>query len=167
MVGRRGRAKGMLLGLGGLYQSKRTNISNENSALSQINVDFSINGSGYQALLAGSGSWADPISGEPFWTYGLLAQAGYFVARANQLYAQYNLLLPGDLEGDWETFHSLTLGWSYFPYLWTNRWKFTAEAGYLFSALSKTIVSPSGSLGWLPSEEAGQGNLKLQVLFGF
>ena len=110
---------------------------------------------------------AETGSGEPFWNYGLLAQAGYFVARASQLYAQYNLLSPGDLEGDWETFHSVTLGCSYFPYLWTNRWKFTGEAGFLFSALSKTVVEPSGTLGWLPSDEAGQAYLKLQVLFGF
>ena len=167
MVGRRGRARGMMLGLSGLYQSKQTNISNENSALTQANLDFSINGSGYQAVLAGSGTWTDPINGAPFWTYGLLTQAGYFVARPIQLYAQYNVLSPGDLEGDWETFHSVTLGCSYFPYLWTNRWKFTAEAGFLFSALNKTIVEPSGSLGWLPSDEAGQAYLKLQVMFGF
>ena len=61
----------------------------------------------------------------------------------------------------------MSLGCTYFPNLWTNRWRFTAEAGYLVSALNKTIVQPSGSLGWLASDEAGQGYLKLQVVFGF
>ena len=74
---------------------------------------------------------------------------------------------PGDQPGTLDPFHSLSAGYNYFPYLWTNRWKLSAEAGYQFSAMNQTIVDPSGSLGWLASDEAGQGFLKLQLQFGF
>ena len=167
MVGRPGRAQVTMLGLSGAYQSKQSKGSEENNAGAQVNLDLNVNGDGYQVVVAGSATWLDPINAEAFTNYGLMAQGGYFVGRATQLYAQYNLLHPGDQPGDLEVFNSVTLGASYFPYLWTNRWKLSAEAAYLFSALSNTVVEPSGSLGWLASDEPGQAYLKLQAQFGF
>jgi hypothetical protein len=68
---------------------------------------------------------------------------------------------------DLESFNSITAGISYLPFLWTNRWKFSAEVGYLFDALNETIVEPSGSLGWLASDESGQTYFRIQAQFGF
>lgn len=167
MVGRRGRARVMMLGLSGAYQWKQTETSEQNDAAAQLNVDLNFNGDGYQVVFAGSGTWRDPVDAGSFWNYGLLAQGGYFIGKGSQLYAQYNLLSPGDQPGDLESFHSIAGGLNFFPYLWTNRWKLTAEVGYQFSALDRTIVEPSGSLGWLASDEEGQAFVKLQSQFGF
>ena len=74
---------------------------------------------------------------------------------------------PGDCRAILESFNSITAGISYFPFQWTNRSEFSAEVDYLFDALNETIVEPSGSLGWLPSDEPGQTNFRIQTQFGF
>jgi len=118
-------------------------------------------------MAAGSWTWRDPEAADSFSNYGLLLQGGYFVAEHVQVYGQYNFISPGDQPGDLESFNSITAGVSYFPFLWTNRWKFSAEVGHLFDALNDTIVEPSGSLGWLPSDEPGQTYFRVQAQFGF
>ena len=165
VVGRRGRPRGILLGLSGGYQIEEDASAFENSA--QLNADISFNGDGYQAMAAGSWTWRDPEAVNSFSNYGLLLQGGYFVAEHVQVYGQYNFISPGDQPGDLESFNSVTAGISYFPFLWTNRWKFSGEIGYLFDALNETIVDPSGSLGWLASDEPGQTYLRIQAQFGF
>ena len=165
LIGRRGRSQGILLGIAGVYQDDEANSGFDNTA--QLNADISLNGDGYQILAAPSWTWFDPKTGSSFSNYGFLLQAGYFVADHVQVYGQYNFISPGDQPGDLENFNSVTTGVSYFPFLWTNRWKLSAEVGYLFDALNKTIVTPSESLGWLPSNVAGQTYFRLQAQFGF
>jgi hypothetical protein len=174
LVGRRGRPRGVLLGLAGGYQVEEDASAFDRSA--QLNADISFNGDGYHAMVAGSWTWRDPVAADSFSNYGLLVQGGYFVAKHWQVYGQYNFISPGDQAGtptcsppqcDPESFNSITGGVSYFPFLWTNRWKFSAEVGHLFDALNKTIVEPSGSLGWLASDEAGQTYFRIQAQFGF
>jgi hypothetical protein len=165
LVGRRGRPTGALLGLAGGYQVEEDASALDSSA--QLNADISFNGDGYQAMAAGSWTWRDPDATDSFSNYGLLVQGGYFVAEHVQVYGQYNFISPGDQPGDLESFNSITAGISYFPFLWTNRWKFSAEVGYLFDALNETIVEPSGSLGWLASDEPGQTYIRIQAQFGF
>lgn len=173
-VGRRGRPRGILLGLAGGYQVEEDTSAFDRSA--QLNTDISFNGDGYHAMVAGSWTWRDPVTADSFSNYGLLVQGGYFVAKHWQVYGQYNFISPGDQAGtptcsppqcDPESFNSITGGVSYFPFLWTNRWKFSAEVGHLFDALNKMIVEPSESLGWLASNEAGQTYFRIQAQFGF
>jgi len=165
VVGRRGRPNGILVGLAGGYQVEQDSSAFDRVA--QFNADVSFNGDGYQAMAAGSWTWRDPGAGSSFSNYGLLLQGGYFVTKDVQAYGQYNLVSPGDQPGNLEAFNSVTAGVSYFPFAWTNRWKFSAEVGYLFDALNDTIVDPSGSLGWLSSDEPGQTYFRIQAQFGF
>ena len=165
IIGRKGRSQGVLLGLGGVYQFEEAQSSVDRVA--QLNADISFNGNGYQAILAASLTQFEPSVGEAFNNYGMLVQGGYFFTTHMQTYAQYNLISPGDQPGDLETFHSIGAGVNYFPFIWANRWKFSAEIAHMFDTLNKTIVAPSTSLGWLESDEAGQSYLRLQAQFGF
>jgi len=169
LVGRRGRARGILLGVAGAYQRDWKDSSTGTAAekSSQLIADISFNGDGYQALVSGTWMWLDPKVGQDYNNYGLLAQGGYFIAEPWQLYGRYDLISPGDMPGSQDTFNALAVGVNYFPFSWTNRWKFSGEAGYLFESLDRTIVSPSGSLGWLASDDDGQWNLRFQTQFGF
>jgi hypothetical protein len=133
----------------------------------QLSFDLSFNGNGYQAMVAGSMTWREPQVGDAFYNYGILVQGGYFVAEKLQVYGQYNLISPGDQPGTLEDFHSITAGVSYFPFVRTNRWKFSGELGYLFDAINNTLVTPSGTLGWLASDEDGQLYARIQAQFGF
>lgn len=166
-VGRRGRSRAVMLGLSGAYQGKRIEVTEGARRAGQLNADVSFNGDGYQIVIAGSATWLEPAGGDSFTNYGLLAQGGFFVTPESQLYAQYNLVDPGDQPGNLKAFNSIAFGYSYFPFEWTNRWKFSAELGHLFEALNDTIVAPSGALGWLPATNGGQTYLKLQAQFGF
>jgi len=165
IIGRKGRSQGVLLGAGGAYQFEKDPSTFDRIA--QLNADVSFNGDGYQVIAAASWTRHEPEVGAAYNNYGFLAQGGYFFTNHSQAYAQYNLISPGDQPGDLETFNSITTGVNYFPFLWTNRWKFSMEIAHLFDTLNKTIVESTRSLGWLPSDEDGQTYLRLQAQFGF
>ncbi len=167
MVGRRGRAQVMMLGVSGGAQGKFGSDVSGNRSAAQANVDLNFNGSGFQAVVASSMTFKNPVEEDSFVNFGLLAQIGAFVLDPLQLFSQYNLLAPGTQGGGLENFNSLAFGVNYFPFLWTNRWKLTFEGGVLFNALNETLVAPSGSLGWLASNEGPQGYLRVQAQFGF
>lgn len=167
MIGRRGRQKVMMLGISAAGQGSPGRDLDGTKAAGQLNFDLNFNGSGYQAVLAGSSTIVRPVGGSTYANFGLLAQVGVFVLDPLQLFTQYNLISPGTQPGNLESFNSLALGVNYFPFLWTNRWKLTLEGGVLFNALSNTLVQPSGSLGLLASNEAPQGYLRVQAQFGF
>jgi len=165
IIGRKGHSQGVLLGLGGVYQFEKDQSTLDRIA--QLNADISFNGDGYQAILATSWTRHEPRAGNSYNNYGMLVQGGYFITDHTQIYAQYNLISPGDQPGELETFHSIGAGINYFPFAWTNRWKFSGEIAYMFDTLNKTIVAPSSSLGWLESDKAGQTYLRFQAQFGF
>lgn len=167
VVGRPGRADGVLLGLSGGYQTSKQDVEGDRREGAQVNADLSFNGDGYHALLAASATWRDPEGSSGFTNYGALAQLGWFLSQSGQVYAQYNWLGAGSQPGDLGDFNSLTVGYSWFPFQWTNRWKLSFEGGYLFSALDDTVVEPASALGWFPSDERGQAYLRLQAQVGF
>lgn len=165
IIGRRGRSKGILLGLAGVLQPGENESGTGKSA--QLNVDLSFNGDGYQAMLAASLTRLEPRYFDSFINYGILLQGGYFFTTHLQAYTQFDLVSPGDQPGELETFHSITAGVNYFPFPWRNRWKFSLELAHMSDIINKTIVEPSRSLGWQPSDEKGQTYLRLQAQFGF
>ena len=165
LIGRKGRSQGVLLGLGAGYQSEKDQSVLDRVA--QLNADISINGNGYQAMLATSLTQHVPREESSFTNYGMLVQAGYFFTEHFQAYTQYNLVSPGDQPGDLDTFRSISAGVNYFPFSWTNRLKFSAEIAHLFSIFNNTIVAPSDSLGWLPGDKDNQTYFRLQAQFGF
>lgn len=139
----------------------------------QVNVDLSISGDGIQTMIAASWTSAtqdflNPMTAVPSLNnFGLIVQGGVLVAPRHQLYMQYNLVSPGFDSGRFTNFNSLTAGYSFFPFIRTNRWKISAEAGYLFNALDDTLVPAAGELGFLSSADPGQVYARIQGQFGF
>lgn len=118
LIGRRGRPRGMLLGIGAGYEDKKSDPMPDPTMIEsggQLNLDLSFNGNGYQAMVAGSMTFPDPQTGDSYYNYGLLVQGGYFFAEKLQVYGQYNLISPGDQPGTLEDFHSIMTGVSLFP----------------------------------------------------
>ncbi|MEN8148842.1 MAG: porin [Planctomycetota bacterium] len=165
LVGRPGRADGSMLGVGFLYQYRSNDPLLVENAM-QLNVDYSMNGDGWQGMVAVSMTWLDDDINGSDSVWGLMAQLGYFIADAHQVYGQFNHVNPGTMD-QFNSFSSLCVGVNWFPMIWTNRWKFSLEGGILMSALNDTIVAESGSLGWLSSDEKGQMYLRLQLQMGF
>ena len=167
MIGRRGRSRGILFGIGAGYEDKETSTTDPIESGAQLNLDISFNGSGFQAMVAGSMTFPDPLLGDSYYNYGVLVQGGYFFTKKLQVYGQYNLVSAGDQPGNIEDFNSISAGVNYLPFEWTNRWKFSGEVAYLADAINNTLVGPSGGLGWLASDEDGQTYFRIQAQFGF
>lgn len=166
MIGRRGRPFGVLVGLGpGYLVRERRDM--EVRRQGQVNLDLSVNGDGYQAMLAGSWTRSDPVGDVSYNSYGFYAQGGYFLTDTWQAYVRYDFVSPGDQPGDLENFNAASVGVNWLPFSSTNRWKISGELGRTFGTLDNTIVQPSGNLGWLDSDQAGQTLLRLQAQFGF
>jgi len=178
-TGRRGGDFGLLLGWAAGYHvdlsAGGTSTAPRNNG--QANIDLSINGDGFHVLMSTVWTYAiiDPATrSEPpeskiyhYNSIGVMVQGGYFIAPQHQLYAQYNLVSPGPNPGRFTNYTSLTFGYSFFPFIRTNRWKFSAEAGYLFNAIDNTLVPDKVSLGYHNTDEDGQFSFRLQTQFGF
>lgn len=173
LISRRGRDFGVLLGLSGGYHhswanDNSNNVSSYGQDNGQANIDLSINGSGYQIMVAGVWNYLlNATSAAPSYNnWGLMVQGGVFVAPKHQLFAQYNLVTPGSDKDGYGDYNSITVGYNFLPFEETNNWKFTAEAGYLFNSIDDSLVSPSSSLGYYASDE-GQVYGRLQAQIGF
>jgi hypothetical protein len=165
LVGRKGRSLGVLLGVGSGYTVAGPNApAGTPQHTGQVTVDVSVGGDGFQAMVYGMWNW-EAVSGLRS-TWGLVAQAGYFIFEPWQVYAQYSLVHPGQIAG-LIPFNALTLGTSAFPFNWTNRIKLSLEGGLLFNAINSTLVNPTPANGWLSADAGNQYYLRAQLQFGF
>jgi hypothetical protein len=166
LVGRRGRASGILLGMSGAYQVRdKTSTAYRDAA--QLNLDVGFNGDGYNLFFAGSWTTREAQGGTWSNVYGIVGQGTYFVSDHTYLYGRFDGVLTGTAPEASEDFTSYSAGVGWLPFLWTNRWKVNAEVGYLPQVLNDTLVEPSGMLGFLSSDERNQWTLRLQFQFGF
>ena len=165
-IGRRGRAFGVLFGAAAEYQySQADGDLNTGKHSGSVTADISFSGNGFQTLTYGEVSW-ERIDGELQYVWGFVTQGGYFVNKMWQLYAEYDHLNPGNLEG-FSNYNVLSLGSNVFPFEWTNKYRVTVEGGLLFNPLSDTLVPPTVTLGWLPAVSGNQYRIRIQFVFGF
>lgn len=165
LVGRKGRSLGVLLGVGSGYAIAGPNApATDPNHSGQVTIDLSVGGNGFQAMAYGMWNW-QAVDGVRS-TWGFVAQAGYFILEPWQVYAQYSLVHPGQIDG-LIPFNALTLGTSAFPFNWTNRIKLSLEGALLFNAINSTLVNPNPVIGWLPADAGNQYSLRAQLQFGF
>jgi len=165
LVGRKGRPLGVLLGVGSGYAVTGPNaVAFTPRHSGQVTVDLTVGGDGFQAMAYGMWNW-EAVGGVRS-TWGFVAQGGYFILEPWQVYAQYSLVHPGQIDG-LIPFNALTLGTSAFPFTWTNRIKLSLEGALLFNAINSTLVNPNPVIGWLPADAGNQYSLRAQLQFGF
>ena len=166
LVGRRSRAKGVLLGLSGAYQVRNKDTAPFRNA-AQLNGDLSLSGDGYQIFVAGSWTAREAQSRAWHSAFGFLAQGTYFVSTHAYLYGRFDGVFKGSVPEATENYTVWAAGVGWVPFLWTNRWRVNGEVSYLPQALNNTLVEPSGMLGFLSSDAPGQWNVRVQTQFGF
>lgn len=166
LIGRRGRASGILLGVSGAYQIRDKETTPYRNA-AQLNADIGFNGSGYNLFFAGSWTTRETQDAEWNHAYGFVGQGTYFVSNHTFLYGRFDGVVAGTALEASEDFTSYSAGVGWLPFLWTNRWKVNAEVGYLPQVMNRTLVEPSGMLGFLSSDEKNQWTVRLQFQFGF
>ena len=166
LIGGRGKPFGVLVGISPGFLVRDSEITGQSETAAQMNADVSVNGDGYNVILAGVWTRYSPEDSTSYDSYGVYLQAGYFFTTRLQGYARYDFVSPGDQPGDLEDYSAPGIGVSFFPFE-NRRWRFSAELNHLFGTLDKTIVVPDPNLGWLPSDSPGQTSLRFQAQFGF
>jgi len=166
LIGRRGRTRGVLLGVSGAYQGRNKDETDTRHA-SQLNADLSVNGSGFHLFFAGSWTSQQLQSRDWYDQYGFVAQGSFFVSNQTYLYGRFDGVFAGSTPGDHEDYTAYAAGVGWLPFLWTNRWKVNFEFSYLPQAIHETTVEPSGMLGFLPSDSPDQWSIRTQFQFGF
>jgi hypothetical protein len=171
MLGRKGRDFGILVGFGAgqLYRSDKTAIKTEASSASQFNLDLTVSGDGFQFFAQGSVTnlHYEPGVEADYFPFGAYATMGYWVGDKWFPYARFDMVSAGNKSGTWEDYVSPGIGFSYYPFSWTNRIRLTAEYNFLGSTLNKTIVTPDGQLGLVESSYGSQQSVRFQLQFGF
>lgn len=167
----RGAATGANLGLAAHYQSKgSTNPSlPDDESLLSVAADFAWVSDGWNAYI--SGVWARSDDGtDEFDDYGVMAQAGVFVADRVELFGRWDgVFVDADRGAGVDDFHTLTAGFNYYIVPESHAAKFTLNLLYYVDAVDDTggVVSPSAGYNLLADAEDGQIGLtaQLQLLF--
>jgi len=171
MLGRKDREFGILVGFGAgqLFRYDKQAIKTEASNASQLNLDLTISGNGFQFFGQGSVTNLHYEVGvaDDYSPFGGYATFGYWLDRKWFPYARFDYVSAGNQTGEWEDYISPGAGISYYPFNWSNRIRMTLEYNFLGSTLNKTIVEPDGQLGIIESNYGSQQSIRLQLQFGF
>jgi len=172
MLGRKGQEFGMLLGVGLAHNLRFDQSELATNALkgTQINVDYTISGDGYQFFAHGSTTLLnfDPdYSSIPnYQMSGFYSTFGYWLNNRLFSYARIDGVLKGTSVKT-ENYISPGFGFSYYPFTWSNRIRFTLEYNHLSAILDNTVVEPDGQLGIVQTSYGGQQSIRFQAQFGF
>lgn len=170
MLGRKGTEFGMLIGLGGgfLSRSKASDLLTNAENAYQINLDYSISGNGFHFFLHGSftnSSFKDIPENTK--GSGIYSTFGYWMNEYIFPYARFDYLSKGKNLGFSEDYVSPGLGISYYPFKWSNRYRFSLEYNHLGAIVNNTPVEPDGQLGLVESFWGSQQRIMFQMQFGF
>lgn len=173
MTGRKGSEFGVLLGVGGGHSMYSNNISQiefgESRNASQLNVDFSVSHKLFHffsqyvyTTRTLEGDTENNRYGSAFFS-----TFGYWLSPKVFPFLKADFVGKGNLIGVTEDYFTPGAGLSFYPFNWTNRYRFTLEYFYLNSTLNNTYVVPDGQLGLVESSYGGQHSLRFQLQFGF
>jgi len=170
MLGRKGTDFGMLIGLGSGYlsRSKASDLLTNAEKAYQINLDYSISGNGFHFYAHGSFT-NQSFKGvsENFSGSGFYSTFGYWLNEYIFPYARFDYVSKGKNLGFSEDYISPGAGISYYPFKWSNRYRFSLEYNHLGAIVNYTPVEPDGQLGLVQSFWGKQQSVMLQMQFGF
>jgi len=171
MLGRRGRAFGILLGVGGASNQRfdKDALLTDSEKGTQLNVDLSVTGNGFQFFSQGSVTslkYKNNVSPDVT-VGGFYGTFGYWINKTVFPYIRYDFVGVGNVTSKTESYTSPGVGISYYPFNWSNRIRVTAEYNYLGATLNNTIVEADGQLGLVASPFGKQQSLRFQLQFGF
>ena len=172
MLGRKGREKGLLVGLGIGHLKRRddTTIDTDARNATQVNLDFSYTGDGFQFFI--QGIW----TGQNYDEKSILQDRsvpsfystfGYWLNDHLFGYVRFDYLSTGNRDDVSENYASPGIGASWYPFTWSNRIRFSLEYNFLGATVDNTVVEADGQLGLVGSTFGGQQSIRFQAQFGF
>jgi hypothetical protein len=171
MLGRKGQPYGMMvgLGLGQLIRRDKSTLDTDAESGTQVNLDYSISGDGFRFFVQGTWQQAqfDPPEIDNQNTGGFYTTLGYWLDEHWFTYGRFDYLSKGNRDDRSDNYASPGIGISYYPFTWSNRYRFTLEYNHLGATIDDTIVQADGQLGLVPSTYGAQQHIRFQAQFGF
>jgi hypothetical protein len=134
----------------------------------QYTLDASLGGSGWNAFAGFVGRQIEE-PGLDFTDFGIVAQAGFFIAEQTELFGRYDIVIPDDDRTNGEDFQTVTLGANYYFIPRSHALKLTGDVMIFLDRQSDSasIVMPNTGQGLLASDGRGQfvGRVQMQLVF--
>ena len=171
----RGSDLGLRLGGSAHYQQGRADGALPNGDLEQYTADATLEGSGFNVILAGRLLRIHPEEGNTTHDPGLLAQAGVFVHERVELWARYDALFsdgkihayPSDRDGLRDDYQAIGAGINGYLIERTNIAKVQADFLYVPDPIASTWAESSDNAGVLYAERERQWTLRAQLMLAY
>jgi len=163
------------LGAAAHYQKGRSDGTLPDGDLQQYTADVSLEGSGFNLLVAGRLLRVHPETGNTTMDPGLLAQAGMFVNERIEFWARYDALFsdgqvhsfPDDRNGLQDNYQAIGAGINGYLIPGRNMAKLQADFTYVPDPIASTWADASDNSGVLLTETDSQWALRLQLVLGY
>jgi hypothetical protein len=171
----RGSDLALRLGAAAHYQHGRADGTLPHGDLQQYTADVTLEGSGFNVMLAGRLLRVNPEAGNTTLDPGLLAQAGVFVHERIELWARYDALysdgqlhsFPDDRNGLRDSYQAFGAGINGYLLPGTNQAKLQADFTYVPDPIASTWAEESDNSGVLLTEGDSQWALRLQLILAY
>jgi hypothetical protein len=163
------------LGAAAHYEQGAAGGQLANGDFQQYTADVTLEGPGFNLIVAGRFIRIHPQMGETTHDPGVLVQAGVFVHERIELWARYDALfsdgkehvVPQERDGATDDYQAVGAGINGYLVPRTNFAKFQADFLYVPDAIASTWAAPSGNNGVLDTTEGRQWSLRMQLVVGY
>jgi hypothetical protein len=157
------------------YQKGRSDGTLPDGDLQQYTADVSLEGSGFNLLVAGRLLRVHPDTGNTTLDPGLLAQAGVFINERLEFWTRYDALFsdgqvhsfPDDRNGLQDNYQAIGAGINGYLIPGRNMAKLQADFTYVPDPIASTWADASDNSGVLLTETDSQWALRLQLVLGY
>jgi hypothetical protein len=163
------------IGAAAHYQQGRVDGTLPHGDLQQYTADITLEGSGFNLLVAGRLLRVHPQTGNTTLDPGLLAQAGVFVNQRIELWARYDALFsdgqvhsfPDDRNGLQDNYQAIGAGANYYLIPNTNVAKLQADFTYVPDPIAATWAQAGDNAGVLLTQTNNQWATRLQLVMSY
>jgi hypothetical protein len=171
----RGSDLALRIGAAAHYQQGRVDGTLPNGDLQQYTADVTLEGSGFNVIVAGRWLRVRPEEGNTTHDPGLLAQAGVFVHERIELWARYDGLysdgkvhsFPDNRNGLRDDYQAIGGGINGYLLARSNRAKIQADFTYVPDAISSTWAEASDNAATLQTQRDKQWSLRTQLMLAY
>ena len=171
----RGSDLGLRVGAAAHYQQGRVDGTLPHGDLQQYTADVTLEGSGFNVIVAGRFLRVHPQAGNTTHDPGLLAQAGVFVHERVELWTRYDALysdgqvhsFPDDRDGLHDHYQAIGGGINGYLLPRTNIAKVQADFTYALDSISSTWAEASDNAATLQTQREGQWALRTQLMLSY
>jgi hypothetical protein len=157
-----------MLGIAGHWETGDRSVNSGDSFdLLYFTADLGLEGDGWNCFASGVITSSNDSTQGWITDAGIIVQGGAFVSDDMELFARYDILLPGDRDPGGEDFSAVTAGFNYYIVPNAQTFKFTANVIYYIGEQQDSFAKPDTSIALLASPSDGQWAIQAQLQLVF